>query len=144
MVRGKSPTPQIHCIDLCLRELGCTAKYIVDAFRFIPVHLISLSDLMLSESPIVRDFMIAIWQTSQSPLSALRSMRSRALFFVHHKPKGASMFFPFLGAATVAIAFAQLGAMSVKIGMLTSSLYAVILIAIVLALYAISMQRSRA
>ena len=54
------------------------------------------------------------------------------------------MFFPFLGAATVAIAFAQLGAMSVKIGILTSSLYAVILIAIALALYAISMQRRRA
>lgn len=54
------------------------------------------------------------------------------------------MFIPFLAAATVATAFAQLGAMSVKIGILTSSLYAVILIAIVLALYALSMQRSRA
>ena len=54
------------------------------------------------------------------------------------------MFIPFLAAATVATAFAQLGAMSVKIGILTNSLYAVILIAIILALYALSMQRSRA
>lgn len=43
-------------------------------------------------------------------------------------------------AAVVAPASAQLGAMSVKIGVLTGSLYAVILIAIVLALYALSLQ----
>lgn len=43
-------------------------------------------------------------------------------------------------AATVAAAFAQLGAMSVKIGVLTGPLYAVILIAIVLAQYALSLQ----
>lgn len=54
------------------------------------------------------------------------------------------MFIPFLAAATVATAFAQLGAMSVKIGILTSSLYAVTVIAALLALYAISMQRGRA
>jgi hypothetical protein len=54
------------------------------------------------------------------------------------------MFIPFLAAASVATAFAQLGAMSVKIGILTSSLYAVILIAIALALYALSLQRRRA
>lgn len=53
------------------------------------------------------------------------------------------MFFPFLAAATVAIAFTQLGAMTVKIGILTSLLYAMVLIAIVLALYALSMARSR-
>jgi hypothetical protein len=53
------------------------------------------------------------------------------------------MFLPFLAAASVATAFAQLGAMTVKIGILTGSLYAVILIAIVLSLYALSMQRSR-
>jgi hypothetical protein len=52
------------------------------------------------------------------------------------------MFFPFLAAATVAIAFAQLGAMSVKIGILTSSLYAVILVAIALALYALATCRT--
>jgi hypothetical protein len=50
------------------------------------------------------------------------------------------MFFPFLAAATVAIAFAQLGAMSTKVAVLTGSLYAVILIAIALALYALSMR----
>lgn len=50
------------------------------------------------------------------------------------------MFFPFLAAATVATAFAQLGAMSTKLAVLTGSLYAVILIAIVLALYALSLQ----
>ena len=40
------------------------------------------------------------------------------------------MFFPFIGAASVAIAFAQLGAMSTKVAVLTGSLYAVILVAI--------------
>jgi hypothetical protein len=50
------------------------------------------------------------------------------------------MFFPFIGAASVAIAFAQLGALSTKVAVLTGSLYAVILIAIVLALYALSMR----
>ncbi len=54
------------------------------------------------------------------------------------------MFITFLAAASVATAFAQLGAMSVKIGTLTRSLYALILIAIALALYALSMQRRRA
>jgi hypothetical protein len=50
------------------------------------------------------------------------------------------MFLPFLAAASVAAAFAQLGAMSTKVAILTSSLYAVILIAIVLALYALSLR----
>ena len=54
------------------------------------------------------------------------------------------MFIPFLAATAVAAAFAQLGAMSVKTAMLTSSLYAAILVAIVLALYALSLQRRRA
>ena len=54
------------------------------------------------------------------------------------------MFFPFLAAATVATAFAQLGVLSTKVAVLTSSLYAVILIAIALALYALSVQRRRA
>lgn len=53
------------------------------------------------------------------------------------------MFIPFLAAATVASAFTQLGAMSVKIGILTGSLYVAILIAILLALYALSLARSR-
>lgn len=50
------------------------------------------------------------------------------------------MFIPFLAAASVAAAFAQLGALSTKVAVLTSSLYAVILIAIVLALYVLSLQ----
>lgn len=50
------------------------------------------------------------------------------------------MFIPFLAAASVAAAFAQLGAMSTKVAVLTASLYAVTLIAIVLALYALSFQ----
>ena len=54
------------------------------------------------------------------------------------------MFFPFLAAATVAIAFAQLGVMSVKIGILTSSVYALTMIAALLALYALSQRHSRA
>jgi len=54
------------------------------------------------------------------------------------------MFLPFLAATAVATAFAQLGAMSVRIAFLTGSLYAVILVAIVLALYALSLQRRRA
>ena len=54
------------------------------------------------------------------------------------------MFFPFLAAATVAAAFAQLGVLSTKVAVLTSSLYAVILITIVLALYALSQRHSRA
>jgi hypothetical protein len=53
------------------------------------------------------------------------------------------MFIPFLAAASVAAAFAQVGAMSVKITFLTSSLYAVILIAIILALYALTLKHSR-
>ena len=53
------------------------------------------------------------------------------------------MFIPFLAAASVAAAFAQLGAMSTKVAVLTSSLYAVILIAIALALYALLLQRRR-
>ena len=40
------------------------------------------------------------------------------------------MFFPFIGAASVAIAFTQLGAVSTKVAVLTGSLYAVILVAI--------------
>jgi hypothetical protein len=48
--------------------------------------------------------------------------------------------FPFLAVASVAAAFAQVSAMSVKIAVLTSSLYAVILIAIVLALYALTLK----
>jgi len=54
------------------------------------------------------------------------------------------MFIPFLAATAIAAAFAQLGAASVKIAMLTGSMYAVILVAIVLALYALSLQRRRA
>jgi hypothetical protein len=54
------------------------------------------------------------------------------------------MFIPFLAATAVAAAFAQLGAASVKIAMLTGSLYAMTLVAIVLAVYALSMQRRRA
>jgi hypothetical protein len=50
------------------------------------------------------------------------------------------MFLPFLAAASVATAFAQLGALTTKVAILTSSLYAAILVAIVLALYALSMQ----
>lgn len=49
------------------------------------------------------------------------------------------MFLPFLAAASVATAFAQLGALTTKVAILTSSLYAVTLIAIVLALYALSL-----
>lgn len=59
-------------------------------------------------------------------------------------PKGSPIFIPFLAAATVASAFARLGAMTVKIGVLTSSLYAVILIAILLALYAQSLKHRKA
>ncbi len=51
------------------------------------------------------------------------------------------MFRPFRAAASVAAAFAQLGALPTKVGVLAGSLYAVILIAIVLALYALSLQR---
>ena len=50
------------------------------------------------------------------------------------------MFLPFLAAASVATDFAQVGALSTKVAILTSSLYAVILVAIVLALYALSLQ----
>jgi hypothetical protein len=50
------------------------------------------------------------------------------------------MFLPFLSAASVAATFAQLGAMSTKIAVLTSSLYAMILIAILLALYALTLK----
>ena len=50
------------------------------------------------------------------------------------------MFIPFLAAASVVTAFTKLGAMSTQIAVLTSSLYAVILIAIILALYALSLQ----
>ena len=53
------------------------------------------------------------------------------------------MFLPFLAAASVAAAFAQLGAMSTKVAVLTSSLYAVTLIAIVLALWALSLQHNK-
>ncbi|MEI6513531.1 MAG: hypothetical protein WCO51_09700 [bacterium] len=47
------------------------------------------------------------------------------------------MFIPFLAAAAVAAAFAQVGAMSVKIAILTSALNAMFLIAIALAVFAI-------
>ena len=47
------------------------------------------------------------------------------------------MFIPFLAAAAVAAAFAQVGAMSVKIAFLTSALNAMVLIAIALAVFAI-------
>lgn len=50
------------------------------------------------------------------------------------------MFVPFIGAASVAIAFAQLGAMPTKVAVLSGSLYAVIAIAILLGLYALSLQ----
>ncbi len=46
------------------------------------------------------------------------------------------MFIPFLAAAAVAAAFAQLGAMSVKIAILTSALNTMFLIAIALAVFA--------
>jgi len=49
-------------------------------------------------------------------------------------------FFPVLGAAIAAASFFKLGALSTKVAVLTSSLYAVTLIAIVLALYALSLQ----
>lgn len=51
------------------------------------------------------------------------------------------MFISFLAAASVAAAFAQLGALSTKVAVLTGSLYAAILVAILLALYALSLQR---
>ena len=47
------------------------------------------------------------------------------------------MFIPFLTAISAATAFAQLGAMSVKIAMLTASLQAMVMIAIALAAYAL-------
>ena len=53
------------------------------------------------------------------------------------------MFLPFLAAASVATAFTKLGAMSTQIAILISSLYAAILVAIVLALYALSLQHRR-
>jgi hypothetical protein len=46
------------------------------------------------------------------------------------------MFIPFLAAAAVAAAFAQVGAMSVKIAFLTSALNAMVLIAIALVVFA--------
>jgi hypothetical protein len=53
------------------------------------------------------------------------------------------MFLPFLAAATVYTNFAQPGTLSTKIAVLTSSLYAMILIAIMLALYALALKHSR-
>ena len=47
------------------------------------------------------------------------------------------MFIPFLAAISAATAFTQLGAMSVKIAMLTASLQAMVMIAIALAAYAL-------
>ena len=47
------------------------------------------------------------------------------------------MFIPFLAATAAATAFAQMGAMTVKIGMLTAALNAMILITIALAFYAL-------
>ena len=52
-------------------------------------------------------------------------------------PKELPMFIPFLTAISAATAFAQLGAMSVKIAMLTASLQAMVMIAIALAAYAL-------
>jgi hypothetical protein len=49
-------------------------------------------------------------------------------------------FFPFLGATIAATSFFKLGALSTKVAVLTGSLYAAILVAIVLALYALSLQ----
>lgn len=46
------------------------------------------------------------------------------------------MFLPFLAATAVAAAFTQLGAMSVRIAVLTGALNAMVLIAIALAVYA--------
>ena len=51
------------------------------------------------------------------------------------------MFIPFLAAATVATAFAQLGAMSVQIALLTGALNAMLLIAIALAVHGIWISR---
>jgi len=47
------------------------------------------------------------------------------------------MFLPFLAAAAIAAAVAQLGAMSVRIAVLTGSLYAMTLITIAMAVFAI-------
>ena len=47
------------------------------------------------------------------------------------------MFIPFLAATAVATAFAEVGAMSVKIAVLTGALNAMFLIAIALAVFAI-------
>ena len=66
------------------------------------------------------------------------------LYFVKRKQERILPMFPFIGAASIAIAFAQLGAMSVRIGVLTSSLYAMVLISIALALLVLSMARHRA
>jgi len=46
------------------------------------------------------------------------------------------MFIPFLAATAVAAAFAEVGAMSVKIAFLTSALNAMFLVAIALAVFA--------
>lgn len=53
------------------------------------------------------------------------------------------MFLPFLAAASVAAAFAHLGALSTKVAVMTSSLCAVTLIAIVLALWTLSLKHSK-
>lgn len=45
------------------------------------------------------------------------------------------MFFPFLAASAVVTAFAQLGAISVKLSIATAALKAMTLLCIVLALY---------
>ncbi|MCX7246106.1 MAG: hypothetical protein NTX31_00275 [Burkholderiales bacterium] len=49
-------------------------------------------------------------------------------------------FFPFLGATIAATSFFKLGALATKVAILTSSLYAAILVAIVLALYVLALQ----
>ncbi|MFZ4703090.1 MAG: hypothetical protein ACOYMG_23850 [Candidatus Methylumidiphilus sp.] len=50
------------------------------------------------------------------------------------------MFFPFLAATIAATSAFKLGAMSVKIAVLSGMLYAVLAIAILIGLYALSMQ----
>lgn len=52
------------------------------------------------------------------------------------------MFIPFLAAISAATAFAQLGAMSVKVAMLTASLQAMVLVATALAAYALWIKAS--
>ena len=53
-------------------------------------------------------------------------------------------FFPTLAGAIAAISFFKLGAMSVKIAVLSGSLYVLVAISLLIGLYAIALQRRRA